>query len=363
MFLGGLSKLSDAVTRCVTAENVYGEKGRGGMAEVSDAPQPEVARIGQAWDRSGPARELGRGWKVRPSIRIPAGGTATIMDVQGPGVVQHLWITLPERFYRDVILRMYWDDEAAPSVETPVGDFFCNGFARQADVLAVPIASYPAGGLNSYFPMPFGTRARITAENRAPTDECPHLFYAITFALMPIDDEGRFHAQFRRTNPLPYRQPYTVVDGVRGRGHYVGTYMAWQQNAPGWWGEGEIKFYLDGDAAFPTVCGTGTEDYFGGAWGFGGRTFSGPFAGYPLGGEARPGARHGLYRFHVTDPIRFRQDLRVTMQALGWRSERRYLPLQDDISSVAYWYQREPHQPFPALPARDDLEAVQPTCG
>ena len=134
--------------------------------------------------------------------------------------------------------------------------------------------------------------------------------------------------------------------------------MAWQQYSAGWWGEGEIKFFLDGDDEFPTICGTGTEDYFGGAWGFT-TNFSAPYLGYPQGGcDGRTGNRHGLYRFHIMDPIRFHEDLKVTMQAIGWRSEERYLPLQDDISSVAYWYQREPHAPFPELGDRDALEII-----
>ncbi len=359
MGLGNLARITDAETRMVTAENVYGEKGKGGMAEVSATPQPEVERIGQRW--TGPnscARDLGRGWKVRPCITLPAGETTTLMDVEGPGRIQHIWITVHEKQFRDLILRMYWDGEEAPSVECPLGDFFCNGFSQRANVLALPINVNPTGGLNSYFPMPFRKRARITVEHRGPED-AGGFFYAIPYALGAVgEDEAQFHAQFHRTNPLPETPDYTILDGVRGRGQYVGTYMAWQQNSKGWWGEGEIKFFLDGDDAFPTLCGTGTEDYFGGAWGFG-ETFSAPYLGYPLGNcDGRPGNRHGLYRFHVMDPVRFREDLRITMQALGWRSEGRYLPLRDDIASVAYWYQAEPHAPFPTLGDRDALEVI-----
>ena len=147
-----------------------------------------------------------------------------------------------------------------------------------------------------------------------------------------------------------------ILDGVRGHGHYVGTVMAWTQFSPGWWGEGEIKFFMDGDKEFPTICGTGTEDYFGGAWSFG-KNYSAPFLGYPFGeSDGVPGNRHSLYRFHLLDPIRFQHDLKVTMQALGWQSGGRYLHLQDDIASVAFWYQTEPHQPFPKFPGRDELE-------
>jgi len=281
------------------------------------------------------------------------------LDINGPGVIQHIWMTTDAEWYRDLILRMYWDGEPSPSVEAPLGDFFCNGWKTRVNILALPINVNPSGGFNCYFPMPFGQHARVTIENRAPKDV--RLFYAINYALTEVaKDDASFHAQFRRTNPLPYQQDYTILDGVSGRGHYVGTYMAWQQNSSGWWGEGEIKIFLDGDSRekFPTICGTGTEDYFGGAWGFG-QTYSAPFLGYPLGNcDGKPGNRHGLYRFHILDPIHFARDISVTMQAIGWRSEDRYLPLQDDIASVAYWYQREPHAPFPKLGDRDALEVV-----
>ncbi|MGE5558816.1 MAG: glycoside hydrolase family 172 protein [Bacillota bacterium] len=357
--LGAITYLSKARTRSITAENVYGEKGKGGMAEVSDTPQPEVTRLGQQWDgANSSARDLGRKWKVRPCITLPAQKTTTIMDVDGPGCIQHIWITVDNKAYRDLILRMYWDGEKNPSVEVPLGDFFCNGFNTRANVLALPINVNPSGGFNCYFPMPFRRHARMTVENRAPQAQ-GGFFYAINYALTGIDpDEAYFHAQFRRTNPLAYKDDYVILDGVRGQGHYVGTYMAWQQNNAGWWGEGEIKFFMDGDAEFPTICGTGTEDYFGGAWCFG-QNYSAPFMGYPMGNcDGRPGNRHGLYRFHIMDPIRFESDLRVTIQAIGWRSEGRYLPLQDDIASVAYWYQAESHADFPVLPSRDALEVV-----
>ena len=295
---------------------------------------------------------------MRPAIIVPPGSTATLMDVDGPGVIQHIWITLDASRYRDLILRMYWDGETEPSVECPVGDFFCNGWKTRVNVFSLPINVNSSGGFNSYFPMPLRKHARITIENRGIEDSGA-LFYAINYALTPVEpDDAYFHAQFRRTNPLTYKDDYVILDGVRGTGQYVGTYMAWQQNSAGWWGEGEFKVFLDGDTEFPTICGTGTEDYFGGAWCFG-ANYSAPFLGYPLGScDRKPGNRHGLYRFHIMDPIRFTSEIRVTMQALGWRSERRFLPLQDDIASVAYWYQTEPHQAFPKLGDRDALEVI-----
>ncbi|HET8842880.1 MAG TPA: glycoside hydrolase family 172 protein, partial [Ktedonobacteraceae bacterium] len=181
------------------------------------------------------------------------------------------------------------------------------------------------------------------------------------------DDVGYFHAQWRRSNPLRYKEVHTLLDNVQGQGQYVGTYIAWQVNSNGWWGEGEIKFYLDGDQDFPTICGTGTEDYFGGAWNFEQppgqyQSFSTPFLGLPQiilpNGLYRSQQRFGMYRWHIMDPIRFAQDLRVTIQGLGWRSGHRYLPLQDDIASTSFWYQTEPHVPHPSLPDVDGLEVV-----
>jgi len=193
------------------------------------------------------------------------------------------------------------------------------------------------------------------------------VYYQIDYTLAPVPaDAAYFHAQFRRVNPLPYKQVYTIVDGIKGRGHYVGTYMAWGVNNNGWWGEGEIKFFMDGDKQFPTIAGTGTEDYFCGSYNFENKEkkqyeeFTTPYSG--LAQVIRPDGlyqsqqRFGLYRWHLTDPIRFEADLRVTIQALGWKgSTGKYLPLMDDIASVAFWYQLEPHAPFPALPARDAL--------
>jgi len=191
------------------------------------------------------------------------------------------------------------------------------------------------------------------------------LYYQIDYTMTDVpEDMAYFHAQFRRVNPLPYKDVYTIVDGISGRGQYVGTYMAWGVHNNGWWGEGEIKFYMDGDKEFPTICGTGTEDYFCGSYNFdnGGKyqEFSTPYAG--LAQVLRPDGlyqsqqRFGLYRWHITDPVRFEKELKVTIQALGWHSGGRYLPLQDDIASVAFWYQAEPHNSFPKLPERDFIE-------
>ena len=354
--LDSLTKISTARSRSISAENVYGEPGRGGMAEVSDTPQPEVVRIGQGWGNNSCARELGQKWKVRPCITLAPAAVTTLMDVDGPGCIRHIWITVNEKHLRNIVLRMYWDGEEAPSVEVPLGDFFCNACLHTAQIVAVPINVNPTNGMNCYFPMPFARHAKITVENLLPDEGIDGFFYTINFEELdePAGD-AYFHARFNRTNPLRYGDDYTILDGVEGSGNFVGCYMTWQQNNNGWWGEGEVKMFLDGDTEFPTICGTGTEDYFGGAWCFN-KTFSSPFLGYPFGGENRTGARHSLYRFHVLDAIHFHSSLKVTIQAIGWRDKGRYLPLQDDIASVAYWYQTEPHCLFPALPEIEKLE-------
>ena len=339
--LGSLPMLSEFETRSICAENPKGEKGKGAMAE------PDEGNAGAM---------LGRGWKVRPCITLPAGSTETLAEIDGPGVVQHIWITVNPKVYRDVIFRIYWDGEKTPSVETPLGDFFACGHARRAKVNSLPVAVNPAGGFNSYWPMPFRKSARITVENQHPED-ITSFFYQVNYALGPVPEDAAYlHAQWRRATTRREYPEHVIADGIKGRGHYVGTYLAWATASDGWWGEGELKFYIDGDGEFPTICGTGTEDYFGGAWGFYGpgdheESFSTPFLGLPLV-ERKPGEvrKFGLYRWHVMDPIRFKEDLRVTVQALGWWPNGKFQPLTDDISSTAYWYQTEPHAPFPSVP-------------
>ncbi len=361
-----ITKVSNAQTHLITGENVYGEKGKGGMAQQSSTIQPEVAKIGQIWESPNPcARDLGAKWKIRPCITLAGKSTTTLMDVEGPGKITHIWITVDSAKYRDLIIRMYWDNEEYPSVEVPLGDFFCCGWKTRLNILSIPINVNPSGGMNCFFPMPFKKHAKITVENRHPNN-FGGFFYAISYETCEIEEEtAYFHAKFNRTNPLKYGDDYLIIDNIKGRGHYVGTQMCWQQNNDGWWGEGEIKAFIDGDDEYPTYCGTGTEDYFGGAWCFQ-SNFTAPFFGFTDTNNLNNnrqintiGNRHNMYRFHIMDPIRFNSDLRITMQAIGWRSEGRYLPLQDDISSVAYWYQIHPtNNVYIPIGNRDALEII-----
>jgi hypothetical protein len=348
--LGNLSRLSKAKTRSISAENFTGEKGKAGMATTG------------AGEKSG--RELGQGWKISPCVRIAKKTVFTMAEINGSGAIQHIWMT-PSGNWRFTIMRIYWDGESEPSVEVPVGDFFGNGWGSFAPISSLPVAVNPGSAFNCYWEMPFRKSCKITIENIAESEMT--LFYQVDYTLTDIPaDIGYFHAQFRRVNPLPFKSDYTILDGVKGWGHYVGTYLAWGVNNGDWWGEGEIKFFLDGDGTFPTICGTGTEDYFCGSYGFENpvthqtQEYNSMYAGLAQiirpDGLYRSQQRYGLYRWHIMDPIRFDKDLKVTIQALGWRSEGRYLPLQDDIASVAYWYQTEPHAPFPKLPGKDYLE-------
>ncbi|MFM9911155.1 MAG: glycoside hydrolase family 172 protein [Chitinophagaceae bacterium] len=355
--MGNLFRVSDAKSRSISPENFNGEKGKGGMAVTGTG--------------SGPSRDLGKGWKVSPSVRIKSKTTFTVAEIEGSGSIQHIWMT-PTGTWRYSILRFYWDDEKEPSVECPVGDFFGMGWGQYAKLTSLAVNVNPGSAFNCYWPMPFRKKCRITMENIANEDMI--LYYQVDYILTEVPpDAAYFHAQFNRTNPLPYKENYVLLDNIKGKGQYVGTYMAWGVHNNGWWGEGEIKFFIDGDTGFPTICGTGTEDYFCGSYDFDTKKknaagieeinyteFNTPYAGLPQvirgDGHYKVMQRFGLYRWHINDPIRFEKDLKVTIQALGWREDGRYLPLQDDIASVVFWYQLEPHTSFPKLPEKDKLE-------
>ena len=354
--MGNLFRLSDAKTRSICPENFTGEKGKGGMAQVCDRGKRNIANAAYA------ARDLGEGWKVNPYIIINPKETITIAEMEGPGAIQHIWMT-PTGNWRFSIIRIYWDDEKEPSVECPVGDFFCMGWGIYAPLSSLAVCINPGSAFNCYWTMPFRKKCKITIEN-IDEEKAMNLYYQVDYTLTDVpEDAAYFHAQWRRTNPN-HTSDYTIVDNIKGKGHFVGTYLAWGVNNNGWWGEGEIKFFMDGDKKFPTICGTGTEDYFCGSYNFdrGGqyKEFCTPYAG--LHQVIRPDGtynsqqRFGLYRWHITDPIRFEKDLKVTIQDLGWRAGGRYLPKKSDIASVAFWYQAEPHNKFPEMVSWEELE-------
>lgn len=354
--LGNIYQLSDAKSRSISPENFTGEKGKGGMARPEDAGERNKANASHA------ARDLGQGWKVNPYIIIKPNETVTLAEIDGPGAIQHIWMT-PTGLWRFSIIRIYWDDETEPSVECPVGDFFGMGWCEYAPLNSLAVCVNPGSAFNCYWPMPFRRKCKITMENINDQDEM-RLYYQIDYTLTDVpEDAGYFHAQFRRTK-VNMTSDYTIVDNIKGKGQYVGVYLAWGVTNVGWWGEGEIKFFIDGDKKFPTICGTGTEDYFCGSYNFdrNGRyvEYCTPYAGLHQvirpDGTYRSQQRFGLYRWHLTDPIRFDKDLRVTIQDLGWRHGGRYLQQHSDIASVCFWYQTEPHAAFPEFPGWRDLE-------
>ena len=337
----------------ISPENFTGEKGKGGMAIEGNA--------------SHAARELGQGWKVNPYIIVKGGETYVLADVKGQGAIKHIWLTDSSAAGRLLVLRIYFDGQKRPAVEAPLSDVCADAsYEEFRQLSSIAICINPRRGLNCYFEMPYFRSFRIEVENLAEA-ECG-IFYQIDCEEKELPpDTLYFHAQFRRSNPTVYMQPHVILDNIKGRGHYVGTYMYWGAKSNDWWGEGEIKFYIDGDKEFPTICGTGTEDYFCGAYSFAVddkyREYSTPYAGMPkisrTDGYFNSQIYFSLYRWHISDPIYFENDLKVTMQALGWRSEERYLPLQDDISSVAYWYSDNLEDDYPPFPSKNDLELIR----
>ena len=336
-----LARRSPLRSRSISAENPTGSVGGGGRAKTGTGARA--------------AGRLGTGWKISPSIEIAPGASAVLAETAGPGVVEHLWLTTHPSAWRTTLLRCYWDGADAPAVEVPLGDFFCQGWGSFAQVSSEVVAVNPNGGFNSYWPMPFRSSARITVENLG---EAPVvLYYQVDLGVGDLAEDSLYlHAQWRRTNPVPRGEVHTLLD-VAAAGHYAGTYLAWGTNSPGWWGEGEVKFYLDGDEEFPTICGTGTEDYFGGAWNFdvpgrGYTTYSTPYLG--LHQVLRPDGlyasqqRFGMYRWHLPDPVRFDERLRVTVQALGIGPGQgngiphRYRQNPDDIASTVFAYLEAP---------------------
>ncbi|MDL2206636.1 DUF2961 domain-containing protein [Eubacteriales bacterium OttesenSCG-928-N13] len=357
--MNALPMLKSGRSRSINWENRNGEKGAAAMAPSA----------------LGPSR------KGSPCIRsVAAGETVVLANIDGPGTIQHIWLTVADAtaagkfVLRDVVLRMFWDGEETPSVECPLGDFFLNGFARGCEVNSMPIVVNPKRGMNSYLQMPFRKHARIEIENQHKGD-VPGFFFQIDYCLhdeLP-EDIGYFHAQWRRERLTQLQKDYVLLDNVKGKGHYIGTYLALTTLERYWWGEGEFKFYIDGDDLYPTQCSTGTEDYFGGAWSFGGytneeghmveKTYCTPFLGYPFYShtdtfhsdywDRQCPPMRGFYRWHILDPILFEQDLRVELQQIGV-CDRGLFERQDDVASVSYWYQSEPHNPFPALPGREE---------
>jgi len=326
-------------------------------------PHDYVLKRAGSWDRTGANDDS------RP---IAAGETLTVLEDSGPGVITHVWFTIAsgEKFHlKKLVLRMYWDNEATPSVEAPIGDFFGLGLGEYFTYQSLPLAVGSVKALNSFFPMPFQKKAKITVTNEGtkPVGACYfNIEYRVYAKPLPADTLY-FHAQYRQAAPNhgwtnqwqsngdPYvdRKPNLTGDDnyvwleATGRGHFVGVTMSVLQNQDEWWGEGDDMFFIDG-AKLPSIEGTGSEDYFLGAWDFGGKPISYELFGAPVVGSEVAGSHSSVYRFHLDSPIPFTKSIRATIEH-GHANHR-----SDSYFSVAYWYQTEPHAPFPALPPVDE---------
>jgi hypothetical protein len=341
--------------------NSHAQELSGTLSNLTE-PHDYVQKRVSSYDRSGGNAD---------SRQIAPGQTFTLLDEDGPGVITHVWFTIAsgEHYHlKKLVLRMYWDGENEPSVEAPVGDFFGLGLGDYFLYQSNPLMVGADNALNSFFPMPFPKHARMTV-----TNEGQHKVDAFYFNIdyrayaKPLPaDTLYFHAQYRQATPnaaiksdgknLKGEHNYVWMTAT-GRGHFAGVTMSVLENADGWWGEGDDMFFVDGEA-LPSINGTGTEDYFLGAWDFGGKPFAYGSFGAPVVGQERAGARWSVYRFHLDSPIPFTKSLRATIEH-GHANDR-----ADNFYSVAYWYQTEPHAAFPPLPPVDSrVPALHPAAG
>ena len=369
LFIGTL------LTWLMTCASVSAQSDGGQSAQLSGliSPHNYVQKRASSYDRTGGNDDF---------RKIAPGDTLTILDESGPAIITHIWIGLgsSERYHlKKLVLRMYWDDETSASVETPLGDFFGLGLGDYFQFASIPLVVAPDKALNCFFPMPFRKRARITITNEGKED-VDSFYFNIDYQALNKDlpaDTMYFHAQYRQATPAkgwtnqwesndtPAVTARKNLDGennyvwleATGQGHFVGVTMSILQNQDGWWGEGDDMFFVDGEK-HPSINGTGSEDYFLGAWDFGDQPFSYALFGAPVKGAELAGSHSSVYRFHLDSPIPFTKSLRATIEH-GHANHR-----SDNIFSVAYWYQKEPHAAFPPLPSVEQrLPRIYPVGG
>jgi hypothetical protein len=344
-------------------------------ALLSDLPQAKdyIQHRASSYDRSGGNDDF---------RTIAAGETLTVLDADGPGLITHVWFTIASEdphHLKALVLRMYWDGEPTPSVEAPIGDFFGLGLGDYHTYQSIPLSVGSDKALNCFFPMPFQKHARITVSNEG-AQRVDAFYFNVDYRTYgkPLPaDQRYFHAQYRqaapahgwtnewRANDDPQVNDKKNLNGegnyvwmeTTGRGHFVGVTMSVLQNQDGWWGEGDDMFFIDGETT-PSINGTGSEDYFLGAWDFGGHAFSYGLYGAPVVGQEVAGGRSSVYRFHLDSPIPFTKSLRATIEH-GHANHR-----SDNYFSVAYWYQTEPHAAFPVLPPLEErIPRIYPVGG
>lgn len=301
---------------------------------------------------------------------VKPGETFTLADIKGAGVVRHIWVTFPDSAPSwiakdgcadpsELVLRMYWDGADQPAVESPFGDFFAAGFGRRAEVDSAPVQTQGGDAYNCYWPMPFTSAARITLTNESEKPLAA-LYYQIDYTEEVVaKDTAYFCAQYRQEFPTIKGRDYLILDAEsNGGGHYVGTVMSVRSRSPEWFGEGDEKFYIDGETT-PGLWGTGTEDYFSNAWGMEKGCY--PYFGVTLldGWLGDLGDKGTMYRWHIADPVRFRKSLRLEIEHAGWMSADEtstgkvegFVERDDDFATVAFWYQRGQPKRFTTLPS------------
>ena len=322
-------------SRSISFENITGAKGQGGKA----------------------ASNLGVGRKGAPNRTIAPNETVTLCDVNGPGTIRHIWMTSGQapKTLLGMVVRAYWEGQQSPSIETPMGNFFgiSHGQIKKQAYQSAVHAVNPAAGMSIYLPMPFQKKARITITNES--NEPQVLFYSIDYTIGDDHQEsvGRLHVLYRRENPTSLKQDFEILPHRTGMGRYLGCVLGIRTLEPEWWGEGEVKVYLDGDKEFPTIVGTGTEDYIGQSWGLQDVTYL--YGGTNLySGEGVPTHKDALisiYRWHIQDPIYWKKDVRITIQQIGCCP---YFERQDDWTATTFWYEPIPSAPLPQLPSYEE---------
>lgn len=330
-------KSSNKISRSISMENVSGQKSEGGKA-IDGANKPFLG-------------ELGQGYKVSPCVFINANEEYEIAKINEEGIIKHIWMTLDINHSLKMNLRVYYDGNDFPSIDVPLTKFFFVGFDQRTEVNSLLISVNPGFGLNSYFPMPFKKSIRMTVTNNNPFPAV--LYFQIDYELGKNDDNAMYlHCLYNESFPVKKYDNHIILPTIKGKGSYVGTFLTYETDFTTWWGEGELKFFIDGDDKFPTICGTGTEDYFGGAWNFElppgtYKKFSTPYLGLteiiPEGKINIKNQKFAMYRLHVQDPIYFNDDLRVEIQSIGWSEDYKLYRLNEaNITSLCYFYLETP---------------------
>jgi len=309
-------------SRSISFENSTGEKGGGGKA----------------------ASNLGVGRKGSPAKDLAPGETVVLCDVQGPGVIRHIWVTTRSEpvNLRSLLVKGWWDGQEHPSIESPLADFMGIAHGRVKAYQSAVHSVGQSAGMNIWLPMPFLKSAKLTLTNEGQDKSV--LFYQIDYTIgdsLPAD-AGRLHVLFRRENPTTLKQDFELLPKREGRGRFVGSIIGIRALEGSWWGEGEIKVYLDGDKEFPTICGTGSEDYVGLSWGMQQTPFA--YNGCSLDDKGYV----CMYRWHLPDPILWSKDCRITIQQIGWKNG--LYERKDDWSCATFWYEPVPSAPLPACP-------------